>query len=246
MKTCSLAVLFIAAIAGVATAAPPAPSAAKKENIASPADSPKQALRKLVTAIKTGDAVAVRTYMAIDSSNDPAYADNWAAILTCQGRLKKAIREKLGADAARQWEKEMAEEEKRFPLDVLAKEIEAAEVRRIASGATEVGPLDTTEGVLVYPSNYVRLRRVDHVWKVDMQDWTGLPRGDKSKRLSPDTLGAVIQGYGDAHNSIAEQLEQGKIKTYEQFSHAMRKSMGTESHWQSPTPPRQAEGRATK
>ena len=235
-----LAVLIIAAIAGTATAAPLAPAEAKKENIASPGDSPKQALRKLVTAVKAGDATAARTYMAVDPSNDVAYADNWAAILTALDRLKKVVREKLGMDSLRRWEKEMEAEEMRCPMDVMAKEIEAAEVSRGTRGVAEVGPLKITCKLLNYPANYIRFRQVDHVWKVDLQDWTGLERGDKKKRLSPDSLGAIDQAIGDTCNSLADQLEQGKIKTFEDVATAMRKMFGlTESNAQPPTPPRQ-------
>ncbi len=49
-------------------------------------------------------------------------------------------------------------------------------------------------------------------------------RNAKGKR--PD--GFVDQVWGDALNGIAERLEQGKLRTYDDFSHAMRQAMGTE------------------
>ena len=242
MTAFSYAVLLMAALVGAATAGAPASSKGKNVYAASPDDGPRQALHKLVAAIKAGDSAAVRTYMAIDPSNDPAYADNWAAILASQGRLKRVIGEKLGPAALRRWEKEMEEEEKRFSVDVMVKEIEAAEPRQGADGALELGPFDTARGVLGYPSNYIRLGRVGRVWKIDLQDWTGLQRGDKSKRFSPKTFGEMHQIFGDGLNAIADQMEQGKIKTYEDFSREMRWLSGTESRPQPPTRPRQTEG----
>jgi hypothetical protein len=214
-----------------------APSAAKKEHVPSPDDNPKDALRKLVTAVETGDAAAARMYMAIDPSNDPAYADNWASILASRGRLRKAIREKLGADALRNWDEEN-EGGVRSDLKVQGKEIEAAKVRLAGGGAVEVGPLETTGHVLECSSGTIRLRQVDHVWKIDMKDWTGIARGEKHKRFLPDCLGWLLQFYGDLNNSLAAGLEQGKIRTAEEFAHAQGRAMGKEPPPQSPSTPK--------
>jgi hypothetical protein len=214
-------------ISSVARCDPPSEPKATKTTLAVPANNPKEALRKLVTAIKAGDAAAVRSFMAVDPSNHPAYADNWAAILTSHGRLRNAVREKLGADALRQ--SGLENEDNRFPLDVALKEIDTARVAYREKEVVEIGPLTAARALLDYPSNFVRLRKDNHIWKVGVRDWTGLKPGDKSERLSPETLGGVMQVWGDALNRIADQLEQGKIKTMDDFSRAMRRSMGTEA-----------------